>query len=83
MEQQQQQMQQRVAALQAEAELLRCQLLTATQEKLGHTQEVSELHKNLREALSKVSSAAAVMFDPVLIGSVGYRWRSSRRRPGG
>ncbi|XP_043992982.1 ninein-like protein isoform X4 [Gambusia affinis] len=58
-EQQQQQMQQRVAALQAEAELLRCQLLTATQEKLGHTQEVSELHKNLREALSKVEEQQA------------------------
>uniref|UniRef100_A0A087Y2I2 Ninein-like n=1 Tax=Poecilia formosa TaxID=48698 RepID=A0A087Y2I2_POEFO len=49
----------RVAALQAEAELLRCQLLAATQEKLGHAQEVTELHKKLREALSKVEEQQA------------------------
>ncbi|XP_014872092.1 ninein-like protein [Poecilia latipinna] len=54
-----QQVQQRVAALQAEAELLRCQLLAATQEKLGHAQEVTELHKKLREALSKVEEQQA------------------------
>ncbi|MEQ2178812.1 hypothetical protein GOODEAATRI_018055, partial [Goodea atripinnis] len=37
----------------AEADLLRFQLLVATQEKLGHAQEVTELHRKLREALSK------------------------------
>ncbi|XP_016518945.1 ninein-like protein [Poecilia formosa] len=58
-QQQVQQQQVRVAALQAEAELLRCQLLAATQEKLGHAQEVTELHKKLREALSKVEEQQA------------------------
>ncbi|MEQ2218236.1 hypothetical protein XENOCAPTIV_000385 [Xenoophorus captivus] len=53
------QLHQQVVSMQAEADLLRFQLLVATQEKLGHAQEVTELHRKLREALSKVEDMQA------------------------
>ncbi|XP_047208068.1 ninein-like protein isoform X1 [Girardinichthys multiradiatus] len=53
------QLHQQVVSMQAEADLLRFQLLVATQEKLGHAQEVTELHRKLREALSKVEEMQA------------------------
>ncbi|MEQ2240467.1 hypothetical protein ILYODFUR_015246, partial [Ilyodon furcidens] len=53
------QLYQQVVSMQAEADLLRFQLLVATQEKLGHAQEVTELHRKLREALSKVEEMQA------------------------
>uniref|UniRef100_A0A3Q2CDP1 Uncharacterized protein n=1 Tax=Cyprinodon variegatus TaxID=28743 RepID=A0A3Q2CDP1_CYPVA len=53
LQQQVEQLQQQVVSLQAEAELLRSQLLASTQDKLGHAQEVTQLHRKLGEALSK------------------------------
>lgn len=55
-------LQQQVISLQEEAKLLRSQLLIVTQEKLGHTQEVTELRRKLREADGKVRSPAADRF---------------------
>ncbi|XP_015233018.1 PREDICTED: ninein-like protein [Cyprinodon variegatus] len=59
LQQQVEQLQQQVVSLQAEAELLRSQLLASTQDKLGHAQEVTQLHRKLGEALSKVEETQA------------------------
>lgn len=67
---QEEKLQQKVISLQEEAELLRSQILTITQEKLGHTQEVTELCRRLRDADSKVSPPAAdgfVVFQTCLL----------------
>lgn len=50
-------LQQQVVSLQDEADMLRPQLLVTAQDKLSHAQEVTELHRKLREALSKVRLA--------------------------
>ncbi|KAM6915924.1 ninein-like protein [Xenentodon cancila] len=47
-------LQQQLVTLEMEAELLRSQLQAVTRENLGHTQEVSELQRKLRDALNKV-----------------------------
>ncbi|XP_037829479.1 ninein-like protein isoform X3 [Kryptolebias marmoratus] len=52
-------LQQQVISLQDEAELLRSQLLTATQEKLGHAQEVTELRRKLQEVGTKMEQLKA------------------------
>ena len=43
-----------VLSLESEAELLHSQLHAVRQEKLGHTQEVTELQKKLQDAHNKV-----------------------------
>ncbi|XP_062286382.1 ninein-like protein [Scomber scombrus] len=48
------QLQQAVLSLQTEAELLRSQLLAVTQEKVGHAQEVTDVHRKLQDAQNKV-----------------------------
>ncbi|KAM9365741.1 ninein-like protein isoform 3-T3 [Pholidichthys leucotaenia] len=48
------QLQKKVESLEVEAELLRSQLFTVTEEKLGHAQEVTELRKTLQDARAKV-----------------------------
>ncbi|KAM9365740.1 ninein-like protein isoform 2-T2 [Pholidichthys leucotaenia] len=49
------QLQKKVESLEVEAELLRSQLFTVTEEKLGHAQEVTELRKTLQDARAKLS----------------------------
>ncbi|XP_076599235.1 ninein-like protein isoform X4 [Chaetodon auriga] len=47
-------LQQSLLSLESEAELLRSQLHTVNQEKLGHAQEVSDLQRKLHDAQNKV-----------------------------
>ncbi|XP_035847892.1 ninein-like protein isoform X2 [Sander lucioperca] len=47
-------LQQSLLAVESEAELLRSQLHAVGQEKLGHVQEVTSLHRKLQDAQSKV-----------------------------